>query len=379
MEIRSIRDLNEIDPAQWDALSGEDDPFVEHAFLHALEESGSVGGDSGWHPTHVVVQDGEQLLAALPLYVKEHSYGEYIFDWGWADGAYRAGLEYYPKLVSMVPLTPATGRRFLLHPDVEPQGATSALIDGALAVADAVQASSVHLNFLAEDERTRVIEDGRFMPRLSMQYHWHAEGDDDFSEYIGRFRSSMRKQVRRERRTVTEAGLKVRIVPGEELTQDDWRTLRAFYEDTCRRKGSMPYLKRSFFERFGTSHLATRAVAALAYQGSECVAGTLNFEKGAHLYGRYWGCREDFDMLHFELCYYQLIERAIEQGMTRFEAGAQGSHKLRRGLMPSKVHSAHWIRHPGLRAAVADLLPNEAMAVTRQIDELSHHGPFKRG
>lgn len=377
MEVRTVRRVGEVDAREWDALTGDDDPFVEHAFLHALEESGSVGESSGWHPTHLVVEEDGALVAALPLYVKEHSYGEYIFDWGWADGAHRAGIEYYPKLVSMAPLTPATGRRFLVHPDFDEAKAVSILLDGVLAVADALQVSSAHLLFLNERERAFVIEDGRFMPRLSMQYHWHAEGDATFDEFLGRFRSSMRKKVRKERRVVEEAGLEIRVKEGHELSEEDWRTLRAFYEDTCRRKGSMPYLDRRFFE-LGPELLRKRALAVMAYQGDTCVAATLNFEKGAHLYGRYWGCREDYDMLHFELCYYQLLERAIRRGATRFEAGAQGGHKLRRGLMPSKVHSAHWIRHPALRDAVQDLLPREAMSVTRQIDELSEHGPFRR-
>ncbi|MEM7609083.1 MAG: GNAT family N-acetyltransferase [Myxococcota bacterium] len=377
MEVSVVQGLKEVDEAEWDAVSGPDDPFVEYGFLSTLEDSGSVGPGTGWHPLHVTVRDEGKLVGAMPLYLKEHSYGEYIFDWGWAGGAERAGLRYYPKLVSMAPVTPATGRRFLVHPDAERELVVPGLLEGALAAAKATEASSVHLLFLSEQERRDVAEDGRFMARLSMQYHWHSAGDASFDDYLGRFRSSMRKKARKERRAVSEAGLDVRVRTGEELTRDDWRMLRRFYEDTCRRKGSYPYLEGAFFE-IGAERLKKRAVAVLAYEGERCVAGTLNFEKGPHLYGRYWGCDSDYDMLHFELCYYRLIERAIEKGMARFEAGAQGSHKLRRGLMPTPIHSAHFIAHPQLRAAIADFLPDEARQMMRQIEVQSEHGPFRR-
>ncbi|MFK7998541.1 MAG: GNAT family N-acetyltransferase [Polyangiales bacterium] len=382
MEVSIQQGLDDIDAAEWDAVSGENDPFVEHAFLHALETSGSVGGKSGWHPMHLVARDKGILVGAMPLYLKEHSYGEYIFDWSWAGGAERAGIPYYPKLVSMAPLTPATGHRFLVHPARERGPIVAALLEGVLAAAEATDASSIHLLFLNDEEIEEVRRDKRFMPRLSMQYHWHGAGDADFDAYLARFRSSMRKKTRKERRRVTEAGLRIEVKTGDALTPEDWHRLRSFYADTCARKGSFPYLEDSFFE-IGAKTLGERAVAVFAYEGEpgadeRCVAGTLNFEKGGHLYGRYWGCEDSYDMLHFELCYYQLIERAIAQGMTRFEAGAQGSHKLRRGLMPSKVHSAHWIKEPELRRAIAEFLPHEAHQVARRIAVETGHGPFRR-
>jgi len=365
-------------PAEaWDRLTGDDDPFVEHAFLSALEESGSVGRAAGWEPMPVTVWEGTRLVGALPLYLKSHSYGEYIFDWAWADAAHRVGVAYYPKLVSMVPVTPATGRRFLYAPDVDPDAVTRRLIDGCFEAASRVRASSIHLLFLDEEERRRVIADGRLMPRLSMQFHWHAEGDRSFDDFVGRFRSSMRKKLRRERRVVEESDVEIRVIEGSDLSPAQWMTLYGFYRDTCHRKGSPPYLTRRFFE-IAPARVARRAVVALGLREGEMVAASLNFEKGAHLYGRYWGCLEEHEMLHFELCYYRLIERAIDKGMRRFEAGAQGTHKLRRGLMPSPVHSAHALFDPVLSQAVADFLPREAMQTQRQMLELAEHGPFRR-
>lgn len=370
--------LEAIDARAWDRLVGDDDPFVEHAFLSTLERSGAVGEGTGWVPLHVVAYEDDVLIGALPLYLKDHSYGEYIFDWGWADASERMGMSYYPKLVSMVPVTPATGRRILLAPDVDADRVVAALLAGAREVAELTKASSIHLLFVTEEERDRVVRIADFIPRLSMQFHWHSEGWTSFDDYLGAMRSSVRKQLRRERREAAGHGLDVRVVPGAELSAEDWRAMCRFYRDTCAKKGSFPYLPERFFE-LGAETLRDRALAVVAYSDGAPVAATLNFEKGANLYGRYWGCRDDYPMLHFELCYYRLIERAIERGARRFEAGAQGSHKLKRGLMPSEVHSVHWIRQSVLADAVGDFCRREAFAVRRRIEELSEMGPFKRG
>lgn len=384
MDVHVVMGLSDVDPHEWDALAGDDDPFAEHAFLHTLELSGSVGEDSGWIPLHLLVRDEGRLIGALPLYLKEHSYGEYVFDWGWADGAARLRIPYYPKLVSMAPLTPATGRRVLIHPRADAERVTSALVGGLHAVADRTEASSIHLLYLSPEERDSLMRASRehgdetaFEPRVSMQYHWHAEGDATFDAFLARFRSSERKKVRKERRAVQESGLTIRTRPGTELDARDWAHLRRFYHDTCAKKGSHPYLADRFFDLAAT-RLAHRALAVFAYRDDVPVAATLSFEKGAHLYGRYWGCREDYEMLHFELCYYRLIERAIERGVTRFEAGAQGGHKLKRGLLPAEVHSLHWVRDPRLRLAVSDFLRREAATTRRHIAQLAEHGPFHR-
>jgi uncharacterized protein len=378
LRIEFVSQIESIAASDWDALVGPDDPFVEHAFLLALEQSGSVGEGSGWLPLHVLARSADRLVGALPLYVKLHSYGEYIFDWRWAATSERAGMRYYPKLVSMVPFTPATGRRVLHAEDADPGEVTRALVEGALTAREQTRASSLHLLFLSAQERDRLARLPQLMPRETVQFHWHNDGYTSFDDYLERFRAPLRKQVRRERRQVSEAGLEVRVLSGSELEARDWRALYAFYVGTCERRGSGPYLTRAFFELLQKTH-AQRVVAVLAYRAGAAVAGTLNFEKGGHLYGRYWGCSEEHPALHFECCYYSLIERAITHGMRRFEAGAQGTHKLRRGLMPVAVHSLHEIAQPALRDALATHLPREIEATRAEMAELAMHGPFKRG
>jgi predicted N-acyltransferase len=377
IDIRILSSLASVDANAWDQLVGEDDPFVEHAFLSLLETSKSVGRGSGWEPTHVTAWRGKRLVGALPLYLKTHSYGEYIFDWGWADAASRLGLSYYPKLVAMVPVTPVTGRRFLFAPDQDPTEVVSALIDGCFEVAGSTRASSIHLLFLSPEEQEWVARDGRLMKRLSFQFHWQNAGYETFEDFVGDFRSSMRKKLRKERRLAAEADLRIEALRGNDLSVADWRTLERLYRATCGRKGSYPYLTPEFFE-LAASTLDGSPLVFVARDQGRIVAASINFAKGGNLYGRYWGATQRHDMLHFELCYYRPIEHAIDHGMRRFEAGAQGTHKLRRGLMPVPIHSAHWIRHPVLAEAVQDFLPREAASVQEQIRELSHHGPFRR-
>ncbi len=377
IDIRILSSLGSVDADAWDQLVGDDDPFVEHSFLSLLERSESVGRGSGWEPLHVTAWRDGRLIGALPLYLKTHSYGEYIFDWGWADAASRLGIDYYPKLVAMVPVTPVTGRRFLFAPGEDPVEIVRRLIDGCLELADSTKASSVHLLFLTPDEQAWVERDGRLMPRLSFQFHWQNAGYETFEDFVGDFRSSMRKKLRKERRIASETGLCIEALRGDELTPANWRELERLYRATCGRKGSYPYLTPEFFE-LAPSTLGRSPLVFAARDEGRIVAASVNFAKGGHLYGRYWGAAQRHDMLHFELCYYRLIEHAIDHRMRRFEAGAQGTHKLRRGLMPVPIHSAHWICNPVLAQAVADFLPREAFSVQQQIRDLSHHGPFKR-
>lgn len=377
MRARVAASIHDADAAAWDAIAGDDDPFAEHAFLAALEDSGSMCKTTGWVARHILVHDEARLVGALPLYEKTHSYGEYIFDFAWASASHRAGVPYYPKLVSMTPATPATGTRLLVAPDVDRARVVALLLDTALDLARDIRASSVHLLFLSERERDDVTSHGRFAPRLSEQFHFRNEGYTSFDDLLTRFRSASRKQVRRERRIVAESGLEIRTVTGDALEAKEFDALRRFYVDTCGRKGSPPYLRSGFFDLM-KSTLAKRVVAVLAYEGGVPVAGTLNFEKGAHLYGRYWGADSHAEMLHFELCYYRLIERTIERKLTRFEAGAQGEHKLKRGLLPAAIHSAHFLRDPRLDAAVRDFLPREAEAIREGLAAMTAMGPFKR-
>jgi hypothetical protein len=375
--IELVSSILSVPSPAWDALVGEDDPFSEHAFLAALERSGSVGGATGWLPMHVTAWREDALIGALPLYLKQHSFGEYVFDFAWAQAATRAGIRYYPKLVSMVPFTPATGRRFLFAPAENPDELTQALLDGAMQALASTRASSLHLHFLNAEEHARVARDPRFMSRLSMQFHWLNRGFASFDEHLATFRASARKEARKERRRVQEAGIEVRVTQGPELDDAAWEALTEFYFDTCEKHGSGPYLTRAFFDEIRRTH-AQRVVAVLALREGRVIAGALNFEKGKHLYGRYWGAREEHAFLHFEVCYHQLIERAITRGYTRFEAGAQGSHKLKRGLLPAEIYNACHIADPQLARAVGDFLPREALGVRAEMESLQEQGPSHR-
>jgi predicted N-acyltransferase len=349
--------------------------------LAALEASGSVGPGSGCVPRFVLARDAAgQLCGAVPLYLKNNSHGEFIFDWSWANAAHRAGVRYYPKLVAAIPFTPATGQRLPLRtdPEVDVAAVLGALIQGVRQVADDERASSIHFLFCTEAEKRLLAAHGYF-PRLSMQFHWHNRTPrpfESFEDYLGAFRSQNRKQVRKERKVAAAHGLTFRTATGAELEAGDWQALRAFYLENVERHGGIAYLSDQFFD-VARETLGHRLVATLAYRGLAPVAGTINFEKGAHLYGRYWGCLDDFQMLHFEMCYYRLIERAIERRQTLFEAGAQGEHKLKRGLVPSFTHSAHWIRHRGLAEAVGGFVEREAEGVAETAAEYARHSPFR--
>src|SRR6266700_3756763 len=351
IETEVLSSISRVEAAAWDALAGDDDPFLEHAFLNALELSESVGAAAGCVPRLVVARQAGRLVGAVPLYLKTNSYGEFIFDWGWAEAAQRAGIRYYPKLVAAVPFTPATGHRLLVAPGADAAGVTRALVRAVEQVATDERASSIHFLFCTEAEKDALAE-AHYAPRLSMQFHWENRRPEvftDFDDYLSIFRSRNRKQVRKERAAAAAHGLTFRTATGAELDDRDWTALYRFYSTNVARHHGIEYLQPAFFE-VARRTLSQRLVATLAYRGGTPVAGTVNFEKGRHLYGRYWGCLEEYQMLHFELCYYRLIERAIERRCTRFEAGAQGEHKLKRGLLPSFTHSAHWIRHPQLGA-----------------------------
>jgi predicted N-acyltransferase len=340
-----------------------------------------VGAGAGCVPRFVLARDGAgRLCGGVPLYLKTNSHGEFIFDWSWANAAHRAGIRYYPKLVAAIPFTPATGRRLpvLDDPAVDAAAVRAALVRGVRQVAEDERASSIHFLFCTEAEK-QVLAANEFFPRLSMQFHWHNRGGrpfESFDDYLTTFRSRNRKQVRKEREVAATHGLTFRTATGAELTPRDWQALRAFYVENVERHGGIAYLSDEFFD-IARETLAHRLVATIAYQGAKPVAGTVNFEKGAHLYGRYWGCLADFQMLHFELCYYRLIERAIARRQTLFEAGAQGEHKLKRGLAPSFTHSAHWIRHPGLAEAIGGFVEREAAAVVEQAAAYAEHSPFR--
>lgn len=373
--------VRELPPAAWDQLVDANDPFLTHAFLHTVERSGSVGADAGCRPRFVVAYRGNELVGAVPLYEKAHSYGEFIFDWSWANAAARARLPYYPKLVAFAPYTPATGRRLLVRPDQNFDEVAATLMRGVHATAEQIGASSVHFLFCTEAETRWLAEHHAYAARLSMQFHWHNRSEPpyaNFEDFLTAFRSENRKQVRKERRVAASHGLRLSTVGGRDLSERDWSALRHFYDANAEKHNAIAYLRPAFFS-LARETLADLLVVTLAHRGDEPVAGSINFERGRHLYGRYWGCLEEHAMLHFELCYYQLIERAITRGYTRFEAGAQGEHKLKRGLLPSSTHSAHWLAHPALAHAVQDFVQREAVAVEEEIKAYGEHSPFQRG
>ncbi len=377
LSVRIVPALLEVDPLAWDALVGHDDPFVEHGFLTSLETSGSVGRRAGWTPQHLTVYDrDDRLVGAAPMYVKAHSYGEYIFDWAWANAAHRAGLSYYPKLVSMVPVTPATGSRLLVLPGVPRAPVVSALVQGARELAQQVGASGLHWLFVTEEDQHQLTAHG-FHPRLSYQFHWTRRPHwTDFSSFLADLTSRRRKEVRRERAQAAGTGLTLTTEPLTALSSDDLDLLHRCYRNTIDEHGGTPYLTEVWFQRLARD-LGHRGVAATARRDGVLVAASLAFHKGRNLYGRYWGTLDPSPALHFELCYHQLIAWALDHGIQRFEAGAQGLHKLPRGLMPSLTYSSHRLQHPGLDAAVADFLGQEAEHVQADVASLSEQGPFR--
>ena len=371
-----------VDEAAWRAVEPPDYPFFDFEFLRALERSGSVGRGSGWSPVHLVRRDESdegRLLGALPLYLKTDSYGEYIFDWQWAQAYREHGLRYYPKLTAAVPFTPATGPK-LLAPDgldAAAYGAvTGDLLGAAGDLAEELGASSTHALFVPEGELGE-FEGHGFAVRHSLQFHWHNRGYESFSDYLNAMTSKRRRQVARERRQLGEEGVRIERLTGEDLTDEHAVIMNRFYLDTSDRKWGSPYLRAGFFDEVFRT-MKDRTLFVLAGDGAgRPVAGALFFYKGKHLYGRHWGAEREVRNLHFELCYYQGIEFAIENGMTLFEAGAQGEHKLARGFLPSVTYSAHDIHHPGFRRAIGEYLAEEREYVAATVAMYSEHDPYK--
>ncbi len=357
---------------EWDALT-QGNPFLCHAFLSALEESGSVGGRSGWTPVPITITDAAgRLAAALPAYAKTHSQGEYVFDHSWADAWQRAGGDYYPKLQIAVPFTPATGPRLLL--------ADPALAPALLAAAQQVCAdngfSSAHATFI-DPAQLPLFETAGWMPRCDIQYHWENRNYGSFDDFLTALSSRKRKDIRKER-AAAQAGVRIERLTGDAIRPEHWDAFWMFYQDTGSRKWGRPYLTRSAFTLLG-ERMADRIVLVMAYLDEHPIAGALNFIGPDALYGRYWGSIVDKPFLHFELCYYQAIDVAIALGLSRVEAGAQGQHKLARGYEPVQTWSAHYIHHPGFRSAVADFLERERAGVASERQFLDAKTPFRKG
>jgi uncharacterized protein len=378
--ISQINSLAAIDPAAWNAVANPPgvpyDPFLSWEFLDAMEQSGAATPRTGWKPAHILAHDaGGRLRAAMPLYFKSHSRGEFVFDQSWAEAWERAGGAYYPKLLSAVPFTPVTGRRRLVAPGPDTELYKAALLQGALQVAEAAGVSSLHFNFI-EAAETPSLETAGLLIRTDQQFHWQNAGYTSFDDFLGSLSSDKRKNLRKER-VKAQDGLEFRHITGDEITEDHLDIFFEFYMDTGSRKWGSPYLTRASFSML-RERMAKDLLFIFAYEDDVAVAGAMNLIGSETLYGRYWGCIDQRPMLHFETCYYQAIDFAIAHGLKTVEAGAQGGHKLARGYAPVLTHSAHWIAHSGFRDAVADYLNRERAAVIEDFDYLKDRTPFKK-
>lgn len=370
-----VSSLSEIGQTAWDALVAAQDspnPFLSFAFLHALHESGSAAAGRGWQPQFIALWDGDTLAAALPLYVKDHSYGEYVFDWAWADAYQRHGFDYYPKLLSAIPFTPVTGPRLLARDAT----ARAALIGVLRATQEASGVSSTHILFPPEDEARQLAGAG-YMLRSGVQFHWLNAGYRNFDEFLATLEQKKRKNIRAERRKVREAGVTLRRVRGVDALDADWRFFNRCYRNTYAAHYSTPYLNLDFWQRIGST-MPQNLMLVIAEKDGERIASSLVVHDEQTLYGRYWGEVEHVPCLHFEAAYYQPLEFCIEQGIKVFEGGAQGEHKMARGFLPTRTWSAHWLAHPAFADAIQNFLAREAGGIDEYIDELNERNPFRQ-
>ncbi len=375
MHITIAEQLSGIEARAWNRFPTGGYPFARHEFLSALEHHGAVGSHSGWTPHYLLAWDGTALTGALPLYLKSHSWGEFVFDWSWAQAYAQHGKAYYPKLVAAIPYTPCTGPRLLLNATAQAETVGHSLIEKAKTLAAELNVSSLHWLFTSQDQALELETHG-FQQRLDCQYHWHNQDYADFDDYLGQFTAEKRKKVNRERRRVREAGVELRTLMGTELGTREWRAFYRFYRNTFLEKSGMVPLSPGFFEELGAT-MPEHLLMVLAYHQGDYVAAALSFRSDDTLYGRYWGASEAFHSLHFETCYYAGIEYCIRQGLKRFEPGAQGEHKISRGFIPTFTYSAHWMLDPGFHGAVTRFLAEERGLMLRHRDELRTHLPFK--
>ena len=366
--VRIVESLAAIEREEWNALAGPQ-PFVRHEFLSALIDTGCAAARSGWRPQFVLLYRSGALAGAMPLFAKSHSYGEYVFDWAWAEAHERHGIDYYPKLVGAIPFTPVKGARLLA---ASPE-AKATLLGAALELAR--DASSLHVLF-ARDEDARLLADRGMLMRRTVQFHWRNEGYADFDDFLGRLSHARRKNIRQERRRVAAAGVRLRRLEGAAIERRHWEFFNSCYRGTYAAHRSTPYLSLEFFLRIGAS-MPDNVVMVIAERENRAIAASLLLRDAESLYGRYWGAVEHVPLLHFECCYYQAIEYAIEKKLTAFEGGAQGEHKLFRGLLPVEALSAHWLAHPKFARAVESFLEREGAGIARYVNELVEHSPFK--
>ena len=380
--IRVIQRLAEVPRDAWQACATDNEseapnPFLSWDFLEALESSGSATAETGWQPLHLAAfSEDNELLAAMPLYLKNHSQGEYVFDYAWADALHRAGGRYYPKLQCSVPFTPVTSARLLVRQDANVATLRKLLVQAATQLAGDVDASSLHITFPQASEWQALGELG-LLQRIDQQFHWQNHAYASFDEFLAHLSSKKRKNIRRERRAVDDAGISIEWVTGSDLKESHWDFFYRCYLDTGSRKWGSPYLTRQFFSLVG-ERMPEQVLLILCRRGARDIAAAINFIGAQALYGRNWGCIEDHEFLHFEACYYQAIEFAIAHGLQRVEAGAQGAHKIARGYVPSLTYSAHWIAHEGLRRALEAYLKDERAHVNAHLHMLLEHAPFRK-
>ena len=376
MQMKIVDDINALDATQWNRLAGGSNPFLRYEFLSALERHGCVGQRHGWLPRHLVAFDESgALVGAVPLYLKDNSYGEFVFDWAWADAYQRAGLQYYPKAVAAIPYTPATGPRILTAGQPDSADIAGRLMMLAREWAQSEDLSSLHWLFTDARDTERLKDQG-YLLRLGCQFHWQNRGYRDFEDYLSCFNARKRKKVRRERRYVQEQGIDIRTVHGNEASEREVRVMFDFYRTTFEKKWGYPTLTLDFFRDICVS-MGSQLVFFIARKGTETVAGAICLRSDDTLYGRHWGCYADYHSLHFEACYYQGIDYCISQGLKMFEPGAQGEHKVSRGFLPTATWSAHWIAHRGFRDVIARHLAQETAAIHDYMRELAEHSPFR--
>ncbi|MSO71196.1 MAG: N-acetyltransferase [Alphaproteobacteria bacterium] len=376
LTLRTLDTIAALAPSEWDRCAGGANPFVSHAFLHALEASGSAVAETGWRPLHLLAAGADgRVLGVVPTYLKSHSYGEYVFDWGWAEAFARAGGAYYPKLQVAAPFSPVPGPRLLVPPGPQAPALRQQLIAGLVNCARECAASSVHATFIDEDDRAAFSAAGWIL-RQGVQFHWNNRGYRDFADFLDTLTSRKRKAIKKERQAVADAGVTLRVLGGDDLTPAIWDRFHRFYASTYDRKWGRPYLTRRFFDFLGDS-MGESVVLIWAERAGDPIAAALNIKGADSLFGRNWGASEDVPFLHFEACYYQAIDYAIAHKLARVEAGTQGPHKIARGYLPALTWSAHWIEHAGLRDAVATYCRREASALQLEIEELTAESPYR--
>lgn len=375
-QVRLVQSINDLSREQWNECAGGQVPFLSYDFLLALEESGSVCPETGWLPQHLVCEDKNgTLLGAVPLYLKGHSYGEYVFDWGWADAWERAGKKYFPKLLSAIPFTPVTCPKLLIRPGENLGKLRDVLIASLLSVTNQLDVSSLHINFILPEEN-ELLKQTRFLGRTGLQYHWSNDDYNTFDDFLSELSSRKRKSIKKERKIANDHGVNIFSLTGDAIADHHWDAFYRFYIDTAEKKWGGAYLNKKFFKLLG-ERMADKILLVMAEYNGEPVGGALNLIGETTLYGRNWGCTADFKFLHFEACYYTAIEFAIENRLKRVEAGAQGHHKLQRGYLPTLTHSSHFIVDDGFRSAVEKFLEREREQILVEKSALDKMSPFK--